>query len=196
MATFAQHDVVPAIVRRAAGVLDRREPRDALVELHSDLEIAKLLGRRLAEDPHRVLAFDDRRRAREAKRELSVSREDDQARAIGIERADVDPASVARARQLEQRLRILAVVRRARLGVLVVREMLMLRACLLGRQLDRPAIDADPLASADLIAQLRDSAVDRDAAVDDPALDGSARAETRIREGLLNSFGQRSSPAL
>ena len=74
--------------------------------------------------------------------------------------------------------------------------MLMLRARLLGRELDLPAVDANSLASADLIAELCDSPVDRDAAVDDPALDGSARAETRVRECLLDSFRQRSSPAL
>ena len=133
MATFAKHDVVPAVVRGAAGMLDRREPRDALVELHPGLEILKLLGRRLAEHAHGVLAFDDGGGTRETERKLPVGREDDQARSVRIERADVDPTTVARARQLDQRLGILPAIRRAwRLGVLVVREMLMLRACLLG----------------------------------------------------------------
>jgi hypothetical protein len=67
---------------------------------------------------------------------------------------------------------------------------------LLGRQLDHSAVDAHALAPANLIAELGDSAVDGDATVDDPALDRSARAETRVRESLLDSFGQRSSPAL
>jgi len=47
-----------------------------------------------------------------------------------------------------------------------------------------------------LVAELRDSAVDRDAPIDDPAFDRPTRAETRIRECLLDSLGQRSSPAL
>lgn len=132
MAAFTKHDVVPAIVRRAAGVLDRREPRDTLVELDACLEIPQLLGRRLAEHAHGVLALDDGRGAREAERKLAVRREDDQARAVRIESAGIDPPAVARTRQLEQRLGILAVARGARLGVLVVREMLMLRPSLLG----------------------------------------------------------------
>jgi hypothetical protein len=133
MATFTKHDVIPAIVRATAGLLDRREPRDALVELDPGLEIPKLLRRRLAEHAHGVLAFDDRRGARETERKLPIGREDDQARAVRIESTDIDPTAVARTRQLKQRLGILAAFRRARrLGVLVVCEMLMFRACLLG----------------------------------------------------------------
>jgi len=74
--------------------------------------------------------------------------------------------------------------------------MLMIRPGLLVRQLDQPAVDANALASSDLIAELGDSAIDRYPPVNDPALDRSARAETRIRECLLDSFGQRSSPSL
>jgi hypothetical protein len=47
-----------------------------------------------------------------------------------------------------------------------------------------------------LVAELRDAAVDRDAPINDPAFDRSARAEPRIRECLLDSFGQRSRPVL
>jgi hypothetical protein len=69
----------------------------------------------------------------------------------------------------------------------------MIRPGLLGSQLDLPAIDANALASSDLIAELGDSAVDRNPAVDDPALDCSARAEARVSKRFLDSFRQRSS---
>jgi hypothetical protein len=74
--------------------------------------------------------------------------------------------------------------------------MLMIRPGLLVRQLDQPAVDANALASSDLIAELGDSAIDRYPPVNDPALDCSAGAETRVSKRFLDSFGQRSSPAL
>src|SRR6185503_16568881 len=123
----------------------------------------------------------------EPARELAVRRQQRETRRVAIERAHVDPAPIARPRQIERRF---ALRRTARRAGLVVREKVVVRRAgqLRGGQPHRLTVEADALAPPQLLAELRYAAVHGDAALGHPALDRAPRANTRIRENLVDAL--------
>ena len=185
VAALGDDDAVPVVRTVAATVDDRLEA--GLLTLDVDaFEQARLMcfGQR-AEKADRVLALDAEAGMHQLVREFTGVREQQQAFGVDVEPADRLPLALLQSRKTTEHGRpVLRIVMRDDLSDrLVVRDDARRRWH--DAQLHRLAVDLHAVAERDALADMRRLAVDFHMAVGDQVLHVAARADTRLREHLV-----------
>ena len=198
IATLGDDDAIPLVEPFAAAVDDRLEGGALAVDLDPFEQLGARVVVEMAHDAHRVLALDAEARVHQLVGETARGREEQQALGVDVEPSDRLPLALLQARQAAKDGRpvLRVVVADDLAGRLVVRDDPRRRRH--DAQAHRLAVHLDAVAERNALARVRRLAVDGDAALLDRLFHVAARADSRLRQHLvqLRRVGLRREDAL